>query len=180
MSEETTSRHSAEKRVEPPFSGPLAGFEAWLYEMVYEKISYKLPVNVREWIVKYGPWVTLIIGLMFLPLLLAVFTISSVVTVSTAALYSAYAVPTPGPMYYIGLLVLAVQVVVMFASISPLLKRKRIGWQMLFYATTISLVYSVFETFGYGYFGFGTLIGGLIGAAVSYYVIFQIRAYYKS
>lgn len=172
MSEETTTS----RKVEPPFSGPLASFEAWLYGIVYEKVPFKFPVNVREWIVKYGPWITLVLGLVLLPGLLAVFTISSYV----ATVYTAYVAASVGPMYYVAMLMLAVQIVVMFASISPLLKRKRIGWQLLFYSSTLSLVYSIFNTFSYGYFSFGTLIGGLIGAAIGYYVIFQIRSYYKS
>lgn len=172
MSEETTSA----RKVEPPFSGPLAGFEKWLYETVYEKVPYKLPANVREWIVKYGPWITLVLGLLFLPVLFTVFAVSTYV----ATVYTAYVAPTVGPMYYIGILVLAVQVVVMFVSIPALLKRKRLGWQLLFYSNTLSLVYSIFNTFSYGYFNFGTLIGGIIGAAISFYVIFQIRSYYKA
>jgi len=178
MSEVPIEGHKTDKKVEPPFSGPLASFEAWLYQMVYEKVSFKIPVSAREWIVKYGPWITLVIGLLFLPLLLTAFTVSTALT-TTAAVYGAYAAATVGPMFYVAMLMLVIQLVVMFASISPLLKRKRLGWQLLFYSSTLSLVYSVFNTFSYGYFNVGTLLGGLIGAAVSYYVIFQIRSYYK-
>jgi hypothetical protein len=175
MSETTKPGHTTTKKVEPPFSGPLAALEAWLYSVVYEKVPLTLPVAFREWVVKYGPWITLVVGILLLPSLLTIFAVGSYVT----SVYSAYVGVSAGPAYYIAMLVLLVEVVLMFAAISPLLKRRRFGWQLLFYSSTLSLVYAVFDAFGYG-FNIFTLIGGLIGAAVGYYVIFQIRSYYKA
>lgn len=178
MSEQPTH----EKKVEPPFSGPLKSLEAWLYEMVYEKISIKLPTTVREWIVAYGPWVAVAGGVLVVLFVVPTFLLSLSITASTATYLAAYGA-TPavaGPMYYLSLLVLAIQLVIMCMAIPMLLKRKRQGWLLMFYSSVVSLVYTVLNTFSYGYFGFGTLLGGLVGAAIGFYVLFQIRSYYKA
>lgn len=163
-----------DKKVDPPFSGPLASFEAWLYDMLYTKVPFKLPKSVQDVLVQFGPWITLIVAVVSLPAIFAIFGVSAVVSY-----YGVLAGVTYTPMHYIAVVVLAVQIVLMFVAISPLLKRQRKGWQLLFYASTISVAYSLFDSLGSGYFAVFGLIWGLIGAAISYYVIFQIRAHYK-
>ncbi|MEO6727662.1 MAG: hypothetical protein ABIM96_01920 [Candidatus Saccharimonas sp.] len=174
MSEVPTGGHTTDKRVDPPFSGPLASFEAWLYDMLYTKVPFKFPKAAKDMIVQFGPWITLVVALFSLPVIFAVFAASTVVSY-----YGVLAGVSYGPMYYVSILVLAVQVVLMFVSVAPLLKRQRKGWQLVFYASTISVIYSLFSSFSYGFFAIAGLLWGLIGAAISYYVIFQIRSYYK-
>lgn len=161
--------------VVPPFSGPLAKFEAWLYSLLVTKAPFQIPVKAKEVIVKIAPWVTLVVALISLPAIFAVFTISSYV----GTMYGAYVMAAIGPVYYVSVAVLVVQVVLMALSIAPLMKQKRSGWLLVFYSSTISVVYSVVNTFSYG-FNIATLLGGLIGAAISYYVLFQVRSYYKN
>lgn len=175
MSETTTHGHAAAKKVEPPFSGPLASLEAWLYDMVYEKIPFKLPKGVQDILVQFAPWISLIGAILMLPVVFTIFGLGAVVSYYGAVLGMAY-----GPMHYIAVVILIVQVILMFLAVSPLLKHQRKGWQLLFYSSTISVVYSLVDSFGYGYFAIMGLIWGLIGAAISYYVLFQLRAHYKS
>lgn len=176
MSEITTPSPKAEKKVaDPPFSGPLASFEAWLYDMVYEKIPYKLPKSVQDALVQYGPWVTLVVAILSLPAIFAIFGLGAVVSY-----YGALAGVVYGPLYYVAIGVLVLQVVLMILAISPLLKRQRRGWLLVFYATTISVLYSLVNSFASGYFALFGLLWGLVGAAISYYVLFQIRAHYKA
>lgn len=169
---------------EPPVSGPLAGVEAWLYDMLVVKAPYQLPKAAKEWIVKYGPWITLVVGIILvltvIPALIAAMAITSTATFVAGSIYSAAVAASVGPMFYLALAVLAVQLVIMFMSVPMLLKRQRKGWVLVFYSSVVSLVYSVLNTFSYGYFSFGSLLMGLISAAISLYFIFQIRSYYKS
>lgn len=169
---------------EPPVSGPLGGFEAWLYDMLVVKAPYQLPKAAKGWIVKFGPWITLVIGILLVftvvPALFAAMAVTSYTTSVLGTAYGAMVATSVGPMFYLALIVLAVQLVIMFISVPMLLKRQRKGWVLVFYSSIVSLVYSVFNTFSYGTFGIGSLLGGLIGAAISMYFIFQIRSYYKS
>lgn len=160
----------------PPASGPLAALEAKFYEWFVYKAPFQLPVALTDFIVKVGPWVTLILGILLLPAFLAVFTIGSIVgTVGVA--YGAYGYQ-PGVMYWLGLIILLAQVIVMFVSIPLLLKQKRNGWLLLFYANIINIVYGLVNSFAYGYFALGSIIWTLISAAIAFYILFQIRRYY--
>lgn len=171
------------KSPEPPVSGPLAQLEAWLYEMLVYKAPFHLPKNAKEWIVKYGPWIALVGGILALLFIVpSIFAAIAMTSYTTAVLgvYGAVAAATVGPMFYLALVALAVQLVLLFVSVPMLLKQQRKGWLLVFYADMISLVYSVLNTFAYGRFDFGTLLGGLIGAVIGFYLIFQIRSYYKN
>lgn len=160
----------------PPVSGPLAALEATGYEWLVYKAPFHLPVGLTDFIVQFGPWITLVIGILLLPAFFAVFTIGSIVgTVGVAYGSLGY---QPGLMYWLGLIVLLAQVVIMFASIPLLLKRKRNGWLLLFYADLISVVYGIVNSFAYGYFALGSLIWTLISAVIALYILFQIRRYY--
>ncbi len=158
----------------PPASGPLAALETTFYDWFVYKAPFQLPVGLTDFIVKFGPWITLVLGLLMLPALFAVFTIGAAVGALASYGYG-YQV---GPMYWIGIVVLLVQVVIMFVSIPMLLKQKRNGWLLLFYANLVSIVYGVVNSFAYGYFAFGGLIWTLISAVIGFYILFQIRRYY--
>lgn len=165
---------------EPPVSGPLAQFEAWLYDTLVVKAPYQLPKAAKDWIVQYGPWITLVLGIILVVTVLPALTAAMTATSVLGGMYGALVVASVGPMFYLSLAVLAVQLVIMFMSVPMLLKRQRKGWLLVFYSSVVSLVYSVVNTFSYGTFGVGSLIGGLIGAAIGMYFIFQIRSYYKN
>lgn len=175
-SESNDSLHPRNPR--PPVSGPLASLEAKFYEWFAYKAPFQLPIGLTDFIVKFGPWITLVLGILLLPAFFAVLTIGSMVgTVGVG--YGAYAYQ-PGPLYWLGLLVLLVQVVIMFVSIPMLLGRKRNGWLLLFYANLISIVYGILNSFAYGYFSVSHLIWTLVSAVIALYILFQIRRYYTN
>ena len=169
---------------EPAVSGPLAKLEAWLYEMLVVKAPYQLPKGLKNWIVQYGPWITLVLGIILLltviPALMAAVAVTSLTSSYYGGIYGAAVAASVGPMFYLSLAVLAVQLVIMFISIPMLLKRQRKGWLLVFYSNIVSLVYSAVNTFSYGGFNIGGLFMGVISAAIGLYFIFQIRSYYKS
>ncbi len=164
----------------PAVGGPLASFEAWLYDVLVYKAPFQLPKVAKDWIVQYGPWIALVGGILaalfVIPGMLAAFSISSY-TIALGSMYGA-AAATVGPMLYLTFAMFVLQLVVLFIAIPMLLKRQRNGWLLLFYADIVSLVYSVVSSFSYGFFSFGSLLSGLIGAAIGFYLIFQIRSYY--
>lgn len=168
---------------EPPVSGPLAQFEAWLYDTLVVKAPYQLPKAAKDWIVHYGPWITLVLGIVLaftvIPAVIATITVTGTMS-AFGGVYGAAIAASVGPMFYLALAVLAVQLVIMFMSVPMLLKRQRKGWLLVFYSSIVSLVYSALNTFSYGFFNFGSLLMGFVSAAIGLYFIFQIRSYYKN
>lgn len=127
-----------------------------------KKAPFQIPDGGREWIVKFGPWIALVLMAIALPGILIVLGIGTMLT------------PWAGPAYATGFGLAAVFLLVSFgleiAALPGLFKRKMSGWTLLFYAQIVSLVGSLVS---------GSIVGGLIGALISLYILFQVRSLYK-
>jgi hypothetical protein len=123
----------------------------------------QLPANVKEAIVKFGPWIDAILLLLLAPAILVTLGIGSV-----ALPFSTLNGDTSG--LTLTLVALALQVILMVAALPGLFARKTTGWNLAFYGVLFNLVYSVLNF---------QIVSGLIGAVVSLYFLFQIRSYYK-
>lgn len=143
--------------------------EKFFEDLFLKKVSYQLPVKSKEVIVKVAPWVTLIILVISLPALFAIFGLGSMV--AGLAAYSGFVF---GARYYLGLIVLLVQLVLMAMSISGLMKREMKGWKLVYYGDLISAVYALFSAYSLGSF-----IWSIICTAIGLYILFQVKSYYK-
>lgn len=160
-------------KMDPPASGPLEQLETWLYEMLVVKAPFQLPVNVKDWIVKYSPWITLALTALLLPALIGLFRL-----LSSPYLGGILRIRL-GALYYTSLAILVIQVGVMVASIPMLIKRRRLGWNLVFYGNIVNIIYAIVSAFRYG-FDLGGLLGNLIGSVIGFYFLFQIRSYYTA
>jgi hypothetical protein len=142
--------------------------EKFFEELFLKKISYQLPANAREMIVKVAPWLTLIVLILTLPAIFAIFGFHS--------FYAriAYSIAGLGFRYYLSIAVLAIQVVIMGMSIPGLIQRVKKGWQLVYYSSLISAVHSILFSFSPG-----EVIWSLLGSAIGLYIIFQVKSYYK-
>jgi hypothetical protein len=122
-----------------------------------------LPKNVKETLVQYSPWITLIVLVLSLPALFAVFSLGSMFT------YSIFR-PVLGPGYYISLIFLLITVILQGMSIPGLMAKSKKGWNFVFYAVLVNAVYSLLA---------GNWAVLIIGTLVSLYFVFQVREYYK-
>lgn len=170
---EVSTAQAPVKKPTPPVSGPLASLEAWLYEMLVVKAPFQLPKELTNFIVQYGPWITLVLAILLLPAVLVVLGLGTFV-----GAFGAYYGTNVGLFYWLAIVALVVQIAIMFLSVPMLLKRQRNGWLLLFYASLFSFVYSVLNSFSSPYTLVGGLIGAAIGVVIGMYVLFQVRSYY--
>lgn len=130
------------------------------------KRAPEIPTKWKETIVAVSPWATLIIMIIALPALFALFGIGAVVT--------PYGMMREGAGWGIGfilsLILLAVSLILEAMAIPGLFKRSAKAWQLVYYATLVSFVSSLFN---------GNVIGNLIGTIIGLYILFQVREYYK-
>jgi len=124
-----------------------------------------LPEPVKEFVVKVGPWVSLIMGLLLLPVILAVLGMGMFVPVVPITAGFRF-----GALFILGVILAGIQMVLQFMAISGLLKRKMSGWKLMFYATLTGAVYSIITI---------NILGLLIGTGLGLYVLYQIKSYYK-
>ncbi len=195
--EPNTSNEPAEKKPtpeaekpsatpDPAVSGPLAQVETLFYQWFVAKAPVQIPKAGRDWIVQFGPWITLVIGILLLPALFALFGVIGLAS-GTMGMYGAYA----GSAYasaisaslvwvWLAVFLLIIELIVIFISVPMLLKRQRKGWLLIFYVDILSLAYGIVSSLTSGYFNLGSLFFTLIAAAVGFYVLFQIRSSYKA
>jgi hypothetical protein len=153
---------------------------------VFVKKAPALPENAKKWIVEYLPWINVVLGLLSL---WAVYTLwhwarwtSDWVDYanSLTAMYGGSPISTNRWTVgiWLGLVVLLVEALVYLLAFPALKARKKNGWNLLFYAALLNVVYGVVLMFT-DYGGFGSFLASLVGSAVGLYFLFQIRSHYS-
>jgi len=148
----------------PPASDFMQKMENFFNTYLHQKIPFHLPPQAKEWIVKYGPWITLILMLIALPVILGGLSLT-VAFAPAAAMYGGYR----GGFILEGLFSLAA-FVLEAAALPGLFKRSIHGWRMVYYAVLVNAVGQLLSL---------NIIGLIIGVAVSMYFLFEIRELYK-
>jgi len=152
MAEETTSQSQAPK--------DLIGF---LDYYLVQKAPFQIPQGGREWIVKWGPWITLVLLIISLPPLLFLLGLGTVL------------LPFGGIGYAQGFglaaIVLCINLVLTVMALPGLFARKMSGWNLIFYARIVSVVFSLL---------LGNIIGAIVTGLISFYILFQVRTLYKA
>jgi len=127
-----------------------------------KKAPFQLPEPAKEAIVQYGPWITIVLLVLTLPLLLALLGIGAIFSpfggVSAAAGFGIVAL---GTIIEVGLTI---------AALPGLFARKMNGWTFLFYARVVSFVTSILAL---------NIVGAIVFGLISFYILFQIRPLYK-
>lgn len=80
---------------------------------------------------------------------------------------------------YLGIVMLAVDAVILLMAYSPLKNRQKKGWDLLFLGALLNVVYGVANLFITGR-GVADFIGSLIGSAIAFYLLFQVREKFKA
>jgi hypothetical protein len=128
-----------------------------------KKAPFQIPAAGREWIVKFGPWITVVLLILTLPLLLVALGIGVVF------------MPWGGAGYATGFgfltLVVLIELGLMIAALPGLFARKMSGWQLLFYSQLVSIVYNLLT---------GSIVGGLLFGLIALYILFQVRTLYRA
>ena len=125
------------------------------------KAPFQIPDAGQEWIVKFGPWITVVLLILTLPLLLVALGIGTIL------------MPFGGVGYATGFGVLTLFVIVeiglMIAALPGLFSRKMAGWRLLFYSQVVSIVYHLLS---------GSVVTGLLFGLIALYILFQVRPLY--
>lgn len=137
--------------------------EKKLSELFVKKLP-GLPKKIKEVIVKYGPYLVVILLVLSVPVILAfmgvVITMTSLVILGGAK----------GYFYVFSVLLGVIMVILQIMAIPGLFKRKIQSWRLLFYISLMVAFLNLLK------FDWGDLI---IGSGISWYILFQIKSYYK-
>lgn len=154
-------------------------------EDVFVKKAPPLPANGKKAIIEWLPWINLVLGILSLWTAYSLWHWAHLVdkltdyanSISAAVGVSTISANRMSFMLWLGLLVMTVQGLLYLLAFPALRERKKSGWDLIFYALLVNVVYGVVVWFT-DYGGFGSFIGSLIGSAIGFYFLFQIRSGY--
>jgi hypothetical protein len=127
------------------------------------RAPFQIPDQLKEILVRFGPWIALVLLVLSLPILLFAFGVGSLFLPFAGWAYATgFGYLTMLTLIEMGLLV---------AALPGLFARKLSGWNLLFYSQLISIVSSLLH---------GWILNAVVGGLISLYILFQIRSLYRS
>lgn len=127
-----------------------------------------LPKNVKDVLVNITPWIALIFGV--LGILGAVAGLGILTVFSPLAVLGGMNSATSYGGGFIAALFWLASSVLLLAAFPGTKARKMQGWNMLFWSEMVGLIGSIISL---------QIIPGIIGALIWFYLLFQIKSYYK-
>ncbi len=143
----------------------LGRLEDTLETYLVDKAPFSIPTEWKEVIVKFAPWIALILMIIALPAILGVLGLGTILMP-----FSFLGGLRMGYNYMLSLIFSVVTLVLEAMAIPGLFKRSEKGWKFIYYATLLGAVENVL-TFNLG--------GLVIGSLLSMYILFQVKSYYK-
>jgi hypothetical protein len=124
-----------------------------------------LPEGVKEFLVNFSPWIVLVMLVMMLPAVLAVFGLGAMMAPFGYMMGGRF-----GYGYSITWIISLVSFALTVFALPGLFKRQMSAWKLMFYSVFVTAVGSLLS---------GEIISMIVGAAISLYILYQIKSYYK-
>jgi hypothetical protein len=152
---------------------------------LFGKSAPALPNKAKNVLTEWAPWLALIGGLLSLWAAWALWnwahTVNQFVDYanSLSALYGGSTVSASrlSAAVWLGIIVLAVEGVLYLLAFPGLRDHKKSGWNLLYWGALVNIAYGIVVMFT-DYGGVGSFIMSLIGSAIGFYLLFQIRGRY--
>lgn len=160
---------------------------------IFGKNAPELPANGKKAIVDAAPWIALVVGILTLFLAWGLYNTARLVdNLVTEASYlcsgpnlaygSSQACGTMGASHlnfwvWLGIAVLVAEGVLYLLAYPGLQDRKKVGWNYLYYGALLNVVYAIVSLLNSNG-RIGHFIGALIGSAIGFWILFQIRSAY--
>ncbi len=151
----------------PPSSQPgfMEQMEQFFKTYLHDKAPFHFPPSVKEFLVKFGPWIILVLLVLSIPALLVALGFATVFLPVVAVT----AVKTGG-LAIIGIIFSLASLGLEAFALPGLFAKKIQGWRFAYYAVLVSTLGNLLH---------GDIIGAIIGIIISMYVLFEIKEYYK-
>ncbi|HLD64321.1 MAG TPA: hypothetical protein VI913_05495 [Candidatus Peribacteraceae bacterium] len=146
----------------------LAALEGWMAPL-FAKAPH-IPKNGRDMLVQIAPWLALIFGVL-----------GVLGSISAMGILSSFALPymvgygMNGALLTVALFVSLVASVLEVMAWKPLSEHKKKGWNYLFYGVVLTTIATILQMF----FGYGN-VGGIIGALIGFWLLFEVRGMYHA
>lgn len=152
--------------VKKDIKGLIGQLEALLDEYMVQKAPFQLPLGLKEFLVKVAPYLIIIFAVMALPFILGAIGLSTVLT--PFAMMGGYGW---GLGMIIAVATAVITIILEVMAVPGLFKRARAGWRLVFYASIVNVVGNLLAM---------NILGAIFAALIGWYVLFQIKEFYKN
>lgn len=125
----------------------------------------KLPVEIVNFIVSFGPYLVLIGGVLSVLSILSLFSIGTLVFYSFAPLTRSLF-----PFYYIYVIGSVISGIMLILSFKDLQEKKLFGWRLVFWSGNVNIAASLLSM---------NFFGAILSALISWYLLSQIKQKYS-
>ncbi len=146
--------------------GLVKQLEVFLDEYMVTKAPFAIPQGGKDFIVTASPYLVIIMVVLAVPALLAVVGVSTMMAPIAMMGGVGYGLGT-----LLALAFSAVAVVIEAMAVPGLFKRTKSAWRLVFYATIIGAIGNLISF---------NIVGGIITAAIVWYVLFQVKSQYTN
>ena len=151
---------------------------------IFVKKAPPLPASAKRFLVQYLPYIALIIGFFSLVSAWSLWHLAHSANAiidyanSISRAYGGSVVEHHvGFSVWLAILTLIIEALLYIAAFGPSKVKEKAGWNLLFYAALVNVLYGIFNMFT-SYGGIGSLLGVIIGSGIGLYILFQIRESY--
>lgn len=144
----------------------LGQLEDTLNDYLVKRAPFQIPPNGKEAIVNFGPWITLVLLVISVPIIIAALGLTAILSPFAFMGGGVYA----GLNFMLGGVVLLVSAILQAVAIPKLMHRQKSGWNLVFYSSLMNILASLLRF---------DIVGALIGGLLGLYILFQVREYYK-
>lgn len=158
----------------------LQKLEAKLVELLDKKAPFKLSANARKSLAEVAWVLALVFGVLQLWAAWSLWYLGHYVDRTINAIYG-YELTAPylGFFYYLAIVALIAQAVVLLVAAPGLKAHKKVnGWNLLFYSVLLQAGYGVVRTFSEVGGGVAALFWTAVSAVIAAYFVFQIREHF--
>lgn len=157
----------------------LQKLERGLAELFEKKIPLKLPERQRSALAKVLWIIALVLGIIQLGAAIDLWSLGHYVD---EVLYGqSITVPYLGFFYYVSVVVVALEGILLLLAASGLMNHKKVGgWNLVYYALVLNFAYGIFRTFSNVSGGISALIWVTLGSLAWAFFLFQVRSYFVS
>ncbi len=120
----------------------------------------QLPDGVREFLVKFGPWITLVVLIISIPAMLAALGVGTLLSPFLGPKVAGFGLP-----WLLG----AVQTAITAVALPGLFRRQYASWRLMFMGQGVGILANLLS---------GAILGTLLGAAIGLFLLFQLRPKY--
>jgi hypothetical protein len=143
----------------------LGQLEETLETYMVKKAPFSIPENWKELIVKFVPYLIILRIIFSVPTVFLGLGLGALVSP-----FSSFLGPSYGFNYLLSIIVLGVGIILEAMAVPGLFKRQEKSWRLLFYSSLVSALSGILGR---------DLIGTIIGVLLSWYILFQVKEYYK-